>query len=101
MWDELSNFFYINYIYNYFYTIFFVIIDRGILEVLGPTGLINTFSNIFVMFTRIQTGFLYHYAFYMVFGLGFVFFSFMLLFFGFGLEYILFFILLLAFFLLC
>lgn len=87
--------------YNYFYTIFFIIIDRGLLELAGPTGLITTFSNMFVSFRKIQTGFLYHYAFYLVLGVSILFWVFNLLFLSLSLEYIIIFFVFFIFFILC
>lgn len=101
VWDELSNYIYINFIFNYFYTVFFIIIDRGLLEILGPTGLIKGFSSLFFKFSSIQSGFLYHYAFYLVLGVSLVFGVFNLILFGLGLEYILIFLLFFIFFILC
>lgn len=92
VWDELSNFFYMRYLYNYFYTIFFLIIDRGLLEIMGPTGLTVFFNKTFNKISLFSTGFLYHYAFYMTVGLAFVFILFTLSFLNIGLEYILLFI---------
>jgi len=80
------------YLYNYFYTIFFLIIDRGLLEIMGPTGLTVFFNKTFNKISLFSTGFLYHYAFYMTVGLAFVFILFTLSFLNIGLEYILLFI---------
>lgn len=80
---------------------FFIIIDRGLLEIVGPTGLINSFSQLFWYFRKIQSGLLYHYAFYLVLAVSLVFGVFNLILFGLGLEYIFIFLILFIFFILC
>lgn len=39
----------------------FKLIDKGLLEALGPTGLLEVFKNRIYMITYIQSGYLYHY----------------------------------------
>lgn len=70
--DELSNFFALKYMYTYFYTVFFIILDRGLLEYIGPFGFIAVFAKIARAFAEKQTGFLFHYAFMVIVGLAFV-----------------------------
>ena len=50
-----------NYSFKYF--------DRGLFEQFGPFGLGNLFDNYSKRATSLQTGFIYHYAFAMIFGL--------------------------------
>jgi len=78
----------LRYLYNYFYTIFFLIIDRGVLEVLGPTGLSQLFVAAFYRISDFSTGYLYHYAFYMTVGLTFLFFFVVLFVLNCNFEYI-------------
>lgn len=101
MWDELSNYVYMRFLYNYFYTLFFIIIDRGLLEIVGPTGFIKMFTVSYTKINMMSTGFLYHYAFYMTVGVSFVFILLNLLILNIGLEYIFLFISLFVIFILC
>jgi len=41
-------------------------IDRGILELFGPFGLINQIKNTSIKTQNIQTGYLYHYIFFLL-----------------------------------
>nr|YP_008816072.1 NADH dehydrogenase subunit 5 [Entransia fimbriata]AGZ90295.1 NADH dehydrogenase subunit 5 [Entransia fimbriata] len=38
-------------------------LDKGVLEILGPLGIINTFRRMIFYATKLQTGYIYHYAF--------------------------------------
>lgn len=89
------------FLYNYFYTLFFIIIDRGLLEIVGPTGFIKMFTVSYTKINMMSTGFLYHYAFYMTVGVSFVFILLNLLILNIGLEYIFLFISLFVIFILC
>jgi NADH-ubiquinone oxidoreductase chain 5 len=44
-------------------------IDRGLLEYIGPFGLIQIFSKITKNNSKLQSGFIYHYALIMIIGL--------------------------------
>lgn len=68
----LSNKWHFDFIYNklinlpFFiagYNISYKLIDKGLLEQLGPTGLINIFNNLTVKLSNIQTGLVTTYAF--------------------------------------
>ena len=48
------------------------IIDRGIIEMLGPYGLSNLVSTKGTYLSRLQTGYVYHYAFLMLVGITFL-----------------------------
>jgi NADH-ubiquinone oxidoreductase chain 5 len=50
------------------YHISYKALDRGIIEILGPMGLSNLISKKSFYLQRLQTGFLYHYAFSMLLG---------------------------------
>jgi NADH-ubiquinone oxidoreductase chain 5 len=56
------------------------IIDRGLLELLGPLGISNTLYSNALVFSRLQTGFVYHYTFVIFIGfcifLSFIFYDF-------------------------
>jgi NADH-ubiquinone oxidoreductase chain 5 len=47
-------------------------IDRGIIEMLGPFGLSNLVNTKGTFLSRLQTGFVYHYAFVMLVGVTFI-----------------------------
>ena len=55
-----------------FYSLTFKVIDRGLVEFFGPLSLVRLTSSFSVFFSRVQTGFMYHYIF--VFLLGIIFF---------------------------
>jgi NADH-ubiquinone oxidoreductase chain 5 len=68
---------YFDHIYNYFLVqkvlylgqhVSYEILDRGILEKLGPTGIINFFDNLSVRFSSLQSGLIRHYLFLYIFG---------------------------------
>jgi len=54
------------------YQISFKVIDKGALELLGPTGIPTTIKNFSRQLIKIQSGFIYHYAFMMLIGLTFL-----------------------------
>jgi len=51
------------------YFVSFKGIDKGIVEMFGPYGIATTFSSMGKRFSKIQTGFIYHYAFVMLIGI--------------------------------
>lgn len=51
------------------YHISFKAIDKGIVEMFGPYGIIYAFKHFFVNIKKLQTGFIYHYALFMLVGL--------------------------------
>lgn len=53
------------------YHISFKALDKGGLELLGPTGIANRFQDFSTQITKIQSGLIYHYAFMMLIGLTF------------------------------
>jgi NADH-ubiquinone oxidoreductase chain 5 len=69
---------FIDSIYNHFvtkkllyvgYNYSFKLIDRGLLELVGPYGITNLISLISLKISKLQTGYLYHYAFLFFLGL--------------------------------
>nr|YP_009647127.1 NADH dehydrogenase subunit 5 [Chloropicon maureeniae]QBX98811.1 NADH dehydrogenase subunit 5 [Chloropicon maureeniae] len=54
---------------NFGYRVSFKNIDKGLLEILGPTGISHTLVSFVAQVSRIQSGFIYHYAFVMLLGL--------------------------------
>jgi hypothetical protein len=49
----------------------FKLIDRGLLEILGPLGFVRFFSNIIKKISQLQSGLIYHYIFMMILGITF------------------------------
>jgi hypothetical protein len=68
---------------NFGYSLTFKTLDKGLIEQFGPTGIASTIFNISFNFTAIQTGFIYHTIFVLVYGFLFYFFLFFLLCLGF------------------
>lgn len=50
------------------YFVSFKGIDKGLVELFGPYGIATTFSSLAKDFSKVQTGFIYHYAFIMLLG---------------------------------
>jgi len=66
--DKVYAEFVIQSFLSFSYHISYKTIDRGIIEILGPMGLSNLVSKKAYNLHRLQTGFLYHYAFLMLVG---------------------------------
>jgi NADH-ubiquinone oxidoreductase chain 5 len=56
-------------LFSFGYFISFRGIDKGIVEILGPYGAVNSFSSMMKKASKLQTGFIYHYAFIMLVGI--------------------------------
>ena len=54
------------------YEISFKLLDKGIIEILGPYGIARTFQKLSQQISKIQSGFVYHYALSMLIGLTFL-----------------------------
>lgn len=61
--DKIYNEYIVKTLLSFGYNISFKALDRGVIEVLGPYGIANTISNFVIRFNKIQTGYVYHYAF--------------------------------------
>lgn len=72
LFDVIYNNFIVKGVLGFGYTITFKLLDRGILELMGPTGLVRLFSNLHNFFKKLQSGFIFNYIFGMV--VSFVFF---------------------------
>jgi len=66
--DKIYNEFIVQSFLSFGYHISYKTIDRGIIEILGPMGLSNLVSKKAYVLHKMQTGFLYHYAFLMLVG---------------------------------
>lgn len=51
------------------YRVLFGLIDKGLLEVVGPTGAANKVFAVGFMLTKVQTGKVYEYAWFMPFAM--------------------------------
>jgi len=71
--DKVYNEFLGQFFFKFGYSTSYKFIDRGIFEVLGPTGLSQTALTIGSSLHRLQTGFLYHYTFLILIGITFLF----------------------------
>jgi proton-translocating NADH-quinone oxidoreductase chain L len=81
MYSFLNKKWYFDKLYNEYinkkvllfgYFVSFKGIDKGIVEIFGPYGIATTFSSLAKRFGKIQTGFIYHYAFVMLIGIIFL-----------------------------
>jgi len=72
LFDRIYNQFIAASCLQFGYHISFKLIDKGVLELIGPYGIINTTTQLVSKVSRLQTGFIYHYAFVMVIGLTFL-----------------------------
>jgi NADH-ubiquinone oxidoreductase chain 5 len=70
--DKIYNEFITQSALSFGYRVSYKIIDRGIIELLGPLGLSNLVSKKATILHELQTGFLYHYAFLMLVGTTFL-----------------------------
>ena len=51
------------------YNVSFKMFDRGIIEVLGPYGIVTTLRSFTKKISDFQTGYIYHYAFILLIGI--------------------------------
>jgi len=61
--DKIYNEYITQALFKFSYSTSYKLIDRGIIEIFGPMGLTNLISKNSLAFTKLQTGFLYHYTF--------------------------------------
>jgi NADH-ubiquinone oxidoreductase chain 5 len=69
--DVIYNYYIVKSILYFGYNISFKLIDRGIIEYLGPLGITRFLSVFSKNISKIQTGLLYHYALTIIFGITF------------------------------
>nr|YP_010199528.1 NADH dehydrogenase subunit 5 [Gracilaria baiana]UAD89386.1 NADH dehydrogenase subunit 5 [Gracilaria baiana] len=67
-WDVLYNRFFVYPILNFGYFVSFKNLDRGFIELLGPYGFSKVIPTWSQIFSRLQTGQLSHYLFFIVLG---------------------------------
>lgn len=66
--DNIYNKYIVNNIFHFGYHISFKTIDRGILELIGPLGIVRSVSVIIKKVSNLQSGLIYHYVFMMILG---------------------------------
>ena len=69
--DKIYNELIVQTLLNLGYNITFKLIDRGILEIVGPYGLVTNINKISKEVSKVQSGLVYHYALLMIIGLTF------------------------------
>jgi len=67
--DKVYNEYVSQFFFTSSYTVTYKIIDRGIIEVFGPMGLSSIITKKASYISKLQTGYLYHYTFFMLSGL--------------------------------
>lgn len=60
--DKIYNEYFTQFFFKFGYSISYKFVDRGIFEILGPTGLSNLALRIGSNVHKMQTGFIYHYT---------------------------------------
>lgn len=70
--DKVYNEYIVQKLLDFGYNVSFKTLDRGLIEVIGPYGLTNTISEFVKRFTRLQSGYVYHYAFIILISLIFL-----------------------------
>jgi NADH-ubiquinone oxidoreductase chain 5 len=66
--DVIYNYFFVKKILNFGYYISFKLFDRGFIEYFGPFGLTSLINFYSSNIGSLQTGFIYHYVSFMLFG---------------------------------
>lgn len=67
--DKVFNDFISENALRFGYLISFKTLDKGIFEILGPSGIAQSFMNLAQYFSRLQSGLIYHYAVVMLLGI--------------------------------
>jgi len=67
--DKLFNDFIVRFFLRFGYEVSFKVLDKGAIEILGPYGISYTFRKLAKQISKLQSGFVYHYAFVMLIGL--------------------------------
>jgi NADH-ubiquinone oxidoreductase chain 5 len=69
--DNIYNTYIVNNILSFGYHISFKLIDRGLIELIGPLGITRGLSTIIDKTSKFQSGLIYHYIFTMILGVTF------------------------------
>jgi NADH-ubiquinone oxidoreductase chain 5 len=67
--DKLYNEFFNQFFFKFGFSISYKFVDRGIFEMLGPTGLSTVALKVSHNLHKMQTGFIYHYTFLILIGI--------------------------------
>ncbi|MBX7076457.1 MAG: hypothetical protein K1X33_03945 [Methanobacteriaceae archaeon] len=67
----MYNTYIVNNILHFGYHISFKLVDRGIIELIGPLGITRGLSVIIKRVSNLQTGLIYHYALMIILGITF------------------------------
>jgi NADH-ubiquinone oxidoreductase chain 5 len=88
LFDKMYNDCLGQFFFKFGYSVSYKFVDRGILEILGPTGLSTVVLNAASNLHRLQSGYLYHYTLIILVGvIGFISLREVWLFFGFLFDY--------------
>lgn len=71
-WDKIYNDWILQRSLDFGYNISFKLLDRGIVEMIGPFGIAQIIQTISSQLSRFHSGYLYHYAFMIFIGLTFL-----------------------------
>jgi proton-translocating NADH-quinone oxidoreductase chain L len=66
--DKIYNEYLGQGVFDFSFSVSYKTVDRGIIEILGPTGLSHAIKTISLGFHKMQTGYIYHYLFVMLAG---------------------------------
>lgn len=66
--DKIYNEFFGQFFFKFAYSFSYKFIDRGIFEILGPTGLSSVALKVGSSMHKIQTGYIYHYTLFILIG---------------------------------
>lgn len=69
LFDKVYHDFIAKKAFDFGYETSFKSFDKGLLEIVGPTGIMRTFGNLLTEIRNLQSGFVYHYALLMLIGL--------------------------------
>ncbi len=69
LFDKVYNDFFVRKALDFGYEVSFKTLDKGFFEILGPYGISHTFQRLSRQLSKIQSGFVYHYALFMLIGL--------------------------------
>lgn len=69
LFDQVLNDFLVRPFLRFGYEVSFEALDKGAIELLGPSGISSTFRELGSRVSQLQSGYVYHYAFAMLLGL--------------------------------
>jgi NADH-ubiquinone oxidoreductase chain 5 len=69
--DNIYNHYIVNNVLHFGYHVSFKMIDRGIIELVGPLGITRSINSIIKKVSNFQSGLIYHYIFMMILGITF------------------------------